>query len=108
MKKHINSIKRLCLTISSSTVLNWLVFFMGIGGMLLDIFSPMFYKVMFCILTFELLFVNVNSDYSIRREPTIEELEDAIRKIREANPEIEAEIEKRKSANKGGNDADTH
>lgn len=108
MKKHINSIKRLCLTISSSTALNWFVFFIGVGGMLLDIFSPMFYKVMFCILTFELLFVNVNSDYSIRREPTIEELEDAIRKIREANPEIEAEIEQRKATDEGGDNANTH
>lgn len=59
MKRKIRMLKRLFLTISASSVLNWIMTLIGLVGMIIG-FSPIYYKVMFVLLSLEVLFLDVN------------------------------------------------
>ena len=59
MKRKIRMLKRLFLSISASTVLNWIMLLIGVIGMIVG-FSHVFYKAMFIVLSLEVLFLDVN------------------------------------------------
>ena len=59
MKRKIRMLKKLFLTISASSVLNWIMLLVGIIGMIVG-FSSVFYKVMFVVLSLEVLFLDAN------------------------------------------------
>lgn len=61
MKRKIRKLKKLMLTISSSSVLTWIWAIVVVVGMLLDAYSVWFYKVLVILFIIELLFVNANN-----------------------------------------------
>lgn len=61
MKRKIRKLKKLMLTVSSSSVLTWIWAIVVVVGMLLDAYSVWFYKVLVILFIIELLFVNANN-----------------------------------------------
>ena len=70
--KLINELKRLFLVVSASSLINWIIFFVGIIGMILG-FSGGFYKIMFLFTSLEVLFLNANYFYFYHRPVILEQ-----------------------------------
>lgn len=62
MKRKINMLKRLFLTISSSCAINWLIFFILLVIVIFNLLTIGVYKAICILLCMELLFVNVNNN----------------------------------------------
>lgn len=62
MKRKINMLKRLFLTMSSSCAINWLIFFILLVSVIFNLLTIGVYKAICILLCMELLFVNVNNN----------------------------------------------
>lgn len=77
MRKKIKLLKRLFLRIASSYTINWLLLFIVGIGMIFNIWSVTFYKVLSIFLLLEVIFVDVNNvTYIIQNYNTEEERKD--------------------------------
>lgn len=75
--RKIDLIKRLFVRIASSYTINWLLFFIVGIGMIFNIWSITFYKVLSIFLLLEVLSVDINNvTYIIQNYNTDEERED--------------------------------
>lgn len=60
MRRKIRMIKKLLLKISSSYTINWILFFVVLIGMIFNVWSITFYKVISIFTLIEVLFVDIN------------------------------------------------
>lgn len=61
MKKRFEQFKRLCLIISSSSVINWILFIILIASMLFGFIPDEWYKFIALFFALEVMFLNANS-----------------------------------------------